>query len=179
MGTLYYLLSKLDQYLTDNSTSLKKCSVNCRTYPTLACGGDGFAGGNRTKKRDAVDSGGQADKQGTGKSPHCRAPQDEGRLGARKMQVKQLARRGDGLTNVEINDDNIKSFERVARKYGVDFTLKKDGATPPKWLVFFKAKDADALTAAFNEFTRDTLRREKIPVSSTLEQTQKRGTLKL
>jgi hypothetical protein len=36
----------------------------------------------------------------------------------------------------------------------VDFALKKDKTeTPPKWLVFFKGKDADALTAAFKEFT--------------------------
>lgn len=44
-------------------------------------------------------------------------------------------------------------FERVARKYGVDYAVKKDSSvSPPKWLVFFKARDAGALTAAFTEF---------------------------
>lgn len=80
-----------------------------------------------------------------------------------KQTVKQLARQNAGLSNIDINDGNIKSFERVARKYGVDFALKWDNGSPPKWLVFFKARDADALTAAFNEFTRDNLRREKRP----------------
>ena len=80
-----------------------------------------------------------------------------------KQTVKQLAKHYAGLTNIEINDGNIKSFERVARKYGVDFALKQDRDTPPKWLVFFKARDADALTAAFNEFSRETLRRERKP----------------
>lgn len=77
-----------------------------------------------------------------------------------KQSVKQLARQGAGMTNIEITDQNIKSFERVARKYGVDFALKKDATeTPPKWLVFFKARDADALTAAFREFTAKAVQR--------------------
>lgn len=81
-----------------------------------------------------------------------------------KQTVKQLAKQGAGLQNIEITDGNIKSFERVARKYGVDFALKKDPSqTPPKWMVFFKARDADALAAAFTEFSRETLRRERKP----------------
>lgn len=80
-----------------------------------------------------------------------------------KQTVKQLARQNAGMTNIEITDGNIKSFERVARKYGVDFALKRDNGSPPRWLVFFKARDADALTAAFNEFSRDTLKRQSRP----------------
>lgn len=80
-----------------------------------------------------------------------------------KQTVKQLVKQNAGLQNIEITDENIKSFERVARKYGVDFALKKDGGDPPKWLVFFKARDADALTAAFAEFSRDAVKRERQP----------------
>jgi len=77
-----------------------------------------------------------------------------------KQSVKKLTRQGASLQNIEITDSNIKSFDRVARKYGVDFALKKDvSTTPPKWLVFFKAKDADALTAAFSEYSAKTLKR--------------------
>jgi len=77
-----------------------------------------------------------------------------------KQSVRKLARQGASLQNIEITDQNIKSFERVARKYGVDFALKKDiSVSPPKWLVFFKSKDADALTAAFSEYTAKTLKR--------------------
>ena len=78
-----------------------------------------------------------------------------------KQTVKQLVRQGAGVSNIEITDGNIKAFEGVARKYGVDFALKKDSSVePPKWLVFFKGKDADALTAAFSEFTAKTLNRK-------------------
>ena len=43
-----------------------------------------------------------------------------------KQSVKSLIKQGAGVQNIEITDRNIKSFERVARKYGVDFALKKD-----------------------------------------------------
>lgn len=58
-----------------------------------------------------------------------------------KQSVKHLVRQGAGVSNIEITDGNIKSFEKVARKYGVDFALKKDVSTqPPRYLVFFKSK---------------------------------------
>lgn len=77
-----------------------------------------------------------------------------------KQSLKNLVRQGAGVTNIEITNNNIKSFERVARKYGVDFALKKDATdNPPKWLVFFKARDTDALTAAFKEFSAKTLKK--------------------
>jgi len=83
-----------------------------------------------------------------------------------KQSVKQLVGQGQGVSNIDITDGNIKSFERVARKYGVDFALKKDSSVdPPKWMVFFKAKDADALTSAFKEFTSKTLKRQKTKAS--------------
>lgn len=77
-----------------------------------------------------------------------------------KQSVKSLVGQGDGVQNIEITDKNIKSFERVARKYGVDFALKKD-PSQGKYLVFFKARDADALNAAFAEYTAKTLNRQR------------------
>ena len=89
-----------------------------------------------------------------------------------KQTVKQLIGQNAGVSNIEVTDSNIKSFERVARKYGVDFAVKKDAAVrPPKFLVFFKARDADALTAAFQEFTAKTVRKAERP--SVLAQLRK------
>ena len=88
-----------------------------------------------------------------------------------KQSVKQLARQNQGLTNIEITDKNIKDFDRVARKYGVDYALKKDKTvTPPKYRVFFKAKDADALTAAFKEYTAVTVKKQnKEPIGQKIK----------
>ena len=77
-----------------------------------------------------------------------------------KQTVRQLTGQGVGVSNIEITDKNIKPFESVARKYGVDFALRKDVSDmPPKWLVFFKSRDADALTAAFKEFSAKQLKK--------------------
>lgn len=70
-----------------------------------------------------------------------------------KTSVKKLVGEGAGVSSIEVTDGNIKSFERVAKKYNVDFAIKKDKtAEPPKYLVFFKGRDADAVAQAFKEF---------------------------
>ena len=70
-----------------------------------------------------------------------------------KTSVKKLVGEGVGVSSIEVTDSNIKAFERVARKYNVDFAVKKDKTTePPKYLVFFKGRDADAVAQAFKEF---------------------------
>lgn len=87
-----------------------------------------------------------------------------------KQTVKQLIGQNQGVSNIEITDSNIKSFERVARKYGVDFAVKKDrSVSPPKYLVFFKGRDSDALTAAFREYTAKEVRRASGERTSVLE----------
>jgi hypothetical protein len=79
-----------------------------------------------------------------------------------KQSVKSLTKQGAKLTNIEISGANIGDFKKTARKYNVDFAFKRDDAeTPSKWLAFFKAKDADTLTAAFNEYSKITLKRTK------------------
>ena len=79
-----------------------------------------------------------------------------------KQSIKSMLDKGSELSNIEITDNNICSFERVARKYGIDYSLKRDRSTdPPKYLVFFRAKDADVMTAAFKEYAGITLQKSK------------------
>lgn len=93
-----------------------------------------------------------------------------------KQSVKSLAKHGQGMTNIEITDKNIKCFEKYAKKYGVDFALKKDiTQTPPKYLVFFKAKDNDAIMSAFKDFTADRMKKQEKP--SVLENLKKQKEL--
>ncbi|OUP05914.1 PcfB family protein [Anaeromassilibacillus sp. An200] len=71
-----------------------------------------------------------------------------------KQTVKQLVGQNQGVSNIEITDPSIKEFEKIARKYGVDYAVKKDrSSSPPKYLIFFKGRDTDALTAVFTEYT--------------------------
>lgn len=81
-----------------------------------------------------------------------------------KQTLRQLMKQNTGVSNIEITNDNIKVFEQTAKKYGIDFALKKDiSVEPPRYMVFFKGRDADVLTAAFKEFTAKNLDREKKP----------------
>ena len=43
-----------------------------------------------------------------------------------KQTVKQLIGQNQGVSNIEITDPSIKEFEKIARKYGVDYAVKKD-----------------------------------------------------
>ena len=81
-----------------------------------------------------------------------------------KQSVKQLTASGAQLTNIEVTDQNIKAFDKTARKYGIDYALKKDiTQEPPKYFVFFKAKDMDVLTMAFKEFSANQMKKEEKP----------------
>lgn len=89
-----------------------------------------------------------------------------------KQTVRELIGQNQGVSNIEVNDPDIRKFEQIARKYGVDYAVKKDRSThPPKYLIFFKARDADALTAAFSEYTAKKLRKQEHP--SVLKQLAK------
>ncbi len=91
-----------------------------------------------------------------------------------RQTVKQLAGQNQGMSNIEINDPSIRQFDRIARKYGVDYAIKRDrSADPPKFLIFFKSRDADALTAALNEYTGKKVKQASRPsVRKKLQQSR-------
>ena len=79
-----------------------------------------------------------------------------------KQTIKQLQEQGAQLTNIQITNQNIKSFDRVARKYGIDYSLKRDDSmTPQRYLVFLKAKDVEVMTAAFKEYAGVSIKKSK------------------
>lgn len=81
-----------------------------------------------------------------------------------KQSVKQLVGQGQGVSNIELTDPSIRDFERIARKYGVDYAVKRDRASdPPKFLIFFKGRDNDAITAAFQEYAGKKVRKASRP----------------
>ena len=77
---------------------------------------------------------------------------------------EEVAKQNAGMVNIEITNRNIKSFERYARKYGINYALKKDKSKdPPVYLVFFKGRDQDALNAAFREFSQKEIQKANKP----------------
>lgn len=90
-----------------------------------------------------------------------------------KQSVKQLIGQNQGVQNIEINDRGIKQFERIARKYGVDYAVKQVKGDKPKFLVFFKARDGDALMAALTEYSQQRIRKADCPSVIKLLHTMK------
>lgn len=89
-----------------------------------------------------------------------------------RQTIQQLIGQNQGVTNIDISQTDLKGFEKYARKYGVDYAITKDKSVfPPKYLVFFKARDADAMTAAFNAYSAEVFAKSKRP--STLSKLHK------
>ena len=89
-----------------------------------------------------------------------------------RQTIQQLIGQNQGVTNIDISQTDLKGFEKYARKYGVDYAITKDKSVfPPKYLVFFNARDADAMTAAFNAYSAEVLAKSKRP--STLSKLHK------
>ena len=75
-------------------------------------------------------------------------PETHGRISVRKLLGKD-----QGANTMEINNANIRTFNRVAARYNIDYAIQKDKTQdPPKYIVFFKGRDADVISRAFKDF---------------------------
>ncbi|MEA4848664.1 MAG: PcfB family protein [Clostridiaceae bacterium] len=86
-----------------------------------------------------------------------------------KQSVKKLMAHGAATNSIELSGDT-KLFDRAARKWNVDYSFYKAG--PDKYLLFFKAGQADAITACFSEYSRRVLDKSKsrrIPICEQLK----------
>lgn len=81
-----------------------------------------------------------------------------------EQTVKDLIGQNQGVTSIPLDDIRIRDFSQAARKYGVDFAVTKDKTiTPPRYVVFFKARDTDALKQILGELTQKQLNQKERP----------------
>lgn len=73
-----------------------------------------------------------------------------------RQSVKKLMNHGAATNSIPLDGDTAL-FDRVARKWNVDYSFHKTG--PEKYLLFFKSGQADAITACFADYTRKYIRR--------------------
>jgi hypothetical protein len=85
-------------------------------------------------------------ERGKTKTPH-------GRQSVKKLMNHHAA------TDAIPLDGDTRLFDRVARKYNVDYSFHK--TAPGKYLLFFKSGQADAITAAFSDYTKRVVARAK------------------
>lgn len=90
-----------------------------------------------------------------------------------KQTVKQLTGQDQGSSTMETTNLRVRSFDRVARKYGVDYAIHRDkSVSPPKYVIFFKGRDSEAINAAFTEYSAGQIQRESKPRTSVLARLQ-------
>lgn len=79
-----------------------------------------------------------------------------------KQTVKELIAQNQGVEKTELADkDEVKSFDRIAKQYGVDYAIKK-GVSPegkPRYILFFKGRDRDAISQAMSAYANDYLKK--------------------
>lgn len=85
-----------------------------------------------------------------------------------KQTLKQLSKHNDGLSTMELTDPNLRFLYREMKRHNVDFAAVKDGKG--KYTLFFKGKDADSITHAFNRYMAKTVARanRKPPIQKLL-----------
>ncbi|HBF0842432.1 PcfB family protein [Clostridioides difficile] len=91
----------------------------------------------------------------------------EGQTPQGRQSVKKLMNHGVSTNTLPL-DGETRLFDRVARKYNVDYAFYKTGLN--KHLLFFKAGQADAITACFSEYTKLMMNRAKSKRPSILAQ---------
>lgn len=75
-------------------------------------------------------------------------PHEEG-----KQSVADLMSAGVSTDKIELPDGSAKDFCKQAKKYGVDYAIRKDKTkSPPRYVVFFKAKDTEVLDQVVKEY---------------------------
>ena len=90
-----------------------------------------------------------------------------------RQSVRQLMKHGEATNSLPV--EAPRQFDRVARRWNVDYAFYKNG--DGKYLLFFKSKQADAITACFGEYSRRVLDRPKVRRVPILERMKRAGEL--
>jgi len=88
-----------------------------------------------------------------------------------KQSLKELSAQNAGLSSIELSDPNLRLLNRTMKQNGVDFAPVKAGKD--KYMLFFKGRDADAITFAFNQYTKKVVKQAEKPSIRKLLSTMK------
>jgi hypothetical protein len=97
---------------------------------------------------------------------------EKGRTPQGRQSVKKLMNHRV-TTNALPLDGETKLFDQVARKFNVDYAFYQK--EPKKYLLFFKAGQADAITQCMAEYAKVFMERAKSKKPSILENIKKHG----
>lgn len=101
-----------------------------------------------------------------------RKAQRAGKAPQGKQSARKLMRHGGDTSGMDLPGDT-RLFDRVARRWGVDYAIRP--VDKGKYLLLFKAKQADAVTGCFAEYSRRMLartRKGRAPILEQMKQAQ-------
>lgn len=106
------------------------------------------------------------------RSGRGRASPSEGGNREGVMSLRALRATGAQLEKATLAEGGIGSFALIARRYRVAYSLMRDrSCDPPRWIVFFRAKDSAAMEAAFEAYAKRVLdSREKPSIVQKVRQ---------
>lgn len=85
-----------------------------------------------------------------------------------RVTMRQLQKQYGDLRSVTIDDDNTRQFERIARKYHVQYKVYR--CETGKYEIFFKAPNDAAMQSAFREYAAKKIRKaDRPPITETLQ----------
>ena len=83
-----------------------------------------------------------------------------------RVTMRQLQKQYGDLRSVTVDDNNTRQFERIARKYHVQYKVFR--CEKGKYQIFFKAPNDEAMQSAFKEYVTKKLEKAERP--SVLQQ---------
>ena len=88
-----------------------------------------------------------------------------------KQSVADLLKAGVSTDKIELPDGSARDFCKLAKKFGVDYAIRKDKSQEPaRYVVFFKAKDTEVLDQVVKEYVSKTnAKAEKASVREQLK----------
>ena len=89
-----------------------------------------------------------------------------------RQSVKKLMNHRSAVSSIPLDGDT-RLFDRIARKWNVDYSFHKTGHN--KYLLLFKSGQADAITACFSDYTRKYIRMAKDRRKPAMEQLREAG----
>ena len=82
----------------------------------------------------------------------------------KQSAMKRLVRQNRGVTNVEIQQNRHQGvWTAMPSGIDIDYAIQQRPVlqAPPRYLVYFKAQDTDALSAAFKEYSASVLDKDQ------------------
>ena len=80
-----------------------------------------------------------------------------------KQSLKKLNRKGNALDSIPVTNADLKGLQRELRKYGVDYSARKNNSEKDTYDVYFKGTDITQIQTALKNYAAKSLQQRESP----------------